>query len=297
MKTFLYALTFFLLSAGTVRSQSLLKDVEKFNIEIGKTATIPEQRRSVYIKSRYLAYFSKVSLHSLKSEELKGLFTASLNASSLSRDAHIAKQARFVFDEMNSRKILSGPDYQYMQGLYVRLRLFDAAKHFHEEFREETGLESIPKINYLQHDQIVRTVFTVENQKEQINRVQFNITDDFFILVIAHPLCHFTQDAAISIDSDPQLKDFFSKHSKWLMPDDFRFSLSEIRRWNALFPNYKLSMVDNIHQWGEIESWDTPTFYFYRHGKVVSVIRGWPKGGHLNELNSLLDKYRDTKSI
>ena len=289
MKIIFFIVILFLLQITNAKAGTdISKNVENFNKEIIQAAKTEEPYRSNYIKQRYAANFQGISITPLDDVELRMLFIASLNASSLSRDTHLAKEVRAIFEEMSSRQILSEQNYQHMQGLYVRLRLLDDAKFFNEKYQNFAELEPIPDIRDHGLKPLGRTVFKIAQNKNQIDEVPFQTGNDFFILVIAHPLCHFTQDAAAAISSDPALRDFFSAHSKWVVPDDFKFNLPEIRQWNLVFPEYQLSIVNSVSDWSEIKYWDTPNFYIYDQGKVINVIRGWPKDGHLQELRALI---------
>lgn len=294
MRIIFFIVTLFFLQITSAKAGTdISKNVENFNKEISQAAGTEEPYRANYIRQRYAANFQGISITPLDDAELRMLFIASLNASSLSRDTNLVKEVRAIFNEMSSRRILSEENYQHMQGLYVRLRLLDDAIFFNKKYKNLAELEAIPDVRDSGLKPTDRAVFKISPNKNQIDKVPFQIGNDFLILVVAHPLCHFTQDAVAAISSDPTLRDFFSTHSTWIVPDDFKFNLPEIRQWNLIFPEYQLSIVNSVSDWSEIKYWDTPNFYIYDQGKVIHVIRGWPKDGHLQELRALIKQRTD----
>src|SRR5690606_11218375 len=81
------------------------------------------------------------------------------------------------------------------------------------------------------------------------------------ILVIGHPLCHFTQDAARAIESDPALRTLFVEHAKWLAPQDNTTDFTVFRQWNTEHPDVPTTIAYRAAGFPMIDNWSTPTFY------------------------------------
>src|SRR5690606_13700951 len=94
-----------------------------------------------------------------------------------------------------------------------------------------------------------------------------------FVLVVADPACHFTQDAVVAIQDDRELREYFAGNSVWLAPDGLELRLDGVTKWNRALPQYRLALVTDIRDWKDIDYWNTPTFYFYEEGKVVRTLR------------------------
>ena len=45
-----------------------------------------------------------------------------------------------------------------------------------------------------------------------------------------------------------------------------------------------MSLADQRADWPALDSWGTPTFYFFQRGALVSKVRGWPRAGRRAEL-------------
>src|SRR5690606_15389081 len=102
--------------------------------------------------------------------------------------------------------------------------------------------------------------------------------------------CHFTQNAAGAIESDPALHALFTEHAKWLAPQDTTTDFSVFRRWNAEHPDMPITITYLEAGFPMIDTWSTPTFYFIDHGRVVSQVTGWPRGERREEI---LAAYRE----
>lgn len=108
------------------------------------------------------------------------------------------------------------------------------------------------------------------------------------VVVIAHPLCHFTQNAVHYIEQHPALQRVFAEHSVWVVPPDRKLDFTVVQQWNNDHPALPMSFAYNRFAWPDFDAWDTPVFYFLRDGRVVDSVVGWPAGGHAKDLNEAL---------
>lgn len=261
--------------------------LRQFNQDIGGTTLLPDAQRGKLIREWFERDLSTLDIDSMADGDLEMFFVATLNAASLARDRGIAIVARRVFDELAARRLLQDRDYLNMQGLYVRLRDLDQARRF-QEAHASRDLELIPEVVVAPDlDDTIPSRFSLaDGGKLRLEGVTLDAGE--FVLVVADPGCHFTQDAVVSIQGDPELREYFAGHSLWLAPDGLELGLDSLKKWNHAFPEYRLGMVNDIRDWEGIDYWDTPTFYFYEDGKVVRTIRGWPPEGHAAELKEAI---------
>ncbi len=262
--------------------------LRNFMQEIETTTLLDDAQRGAKISRWFSTDLSRLDPHSMADRDLRDFFRASLNASSLARDRQIATVARTIFDELDSRGMLEESDYRNMQGVYIRLREFDVAKRFAQAHGSRATLEKLPEIASAPDlDASLPSEFVLAGNGA-LRWQNFNPAGRTFVLVVADPLCHFTQDALKAIHADPILRQYFAGNSKWLRPDGLSLDLDAVRTWNHAFPEYPLSLVNEIRNWKDIAYWDTPTFYFFEHGQVVQTLRGWPPEGHADELKSFI---------
>lgn len=128
------------------------------------------------------------------------------------------------------------------------------------------------------------TIISVE--KGNLVRETFTF-GKYDIIVVSHPLCHFSNNARTFINSDDDLLNIFIKYSTWLIPPAGNFYLSNVEEVNAN-ENLPFAYFYKMSEFPEIESWDTPSFYFYKDGQLKFSFSGWPReGNHENLIEGL----------
>jgi hypothetical protein len=99
------------------------------------------------------------------------------------------------------------------------------------------------------------------------------------IVVIGHPLCHFSRNAVAAIEADARLRAVFASHARWLMPQDGRMRPRTVAAWNVAHPLARMDYIYRQSDLAAIDTWATPTFYFFRNGRRVGKLSGWAPGG------------------
>lgn len=112
------------------------------------------------------------------------------------------------------------------------------------------------------------------------------------IIVVGHPLCHFTQNAAKAFALNPRVREAMKKYAVWIAPQDGEIDVDDFRQWNRKYPDLALSIAWKERAWPMIDDWETPTFYFFSNGNLVDKVVGWPKDGNMQALMEGLRKLR-----
>jgi hypothetical protein len=110
------------------------------------------------------------------------------------------------------------------------------------------------------------------------------------IVVVSSPLCHFSQRAIRSIESDADLRPLFHDHAVWVVPPDQSTPFTTVAQWNRLHPHESMAVAYRREEWPMIDLWETPVFYFLRDGRVVSKVVGWPIAGRKAEIRRSLKR-------
>ena len=262
--------------------------VTRFMEQLDSVAVQPHQARAEAIRDRYRELLVPLDPQDLADRDMDALLVASMTAAGLANDRAIAKHALAIFDEMAKRSLLIERRYGDMQQLYVNLRDFEAARAFHAAFGDEHVLNPVPDVLPAAGFDPARRSVLVPVGMGALQARNFDATQDDFVLVVADPLCHFTQDAANAIGLDPDLHAYFANHSRWVAPYGVRLETRLVDAWNARFPAFPMVLVDDIRTWPDIDYWGTPTFYVFVQGQVVETIRGWPGEGRADELKRAL---------
>jgi hypothetical protein len=91
--------------------------------------------------------------------------------------------------------------------------------------------------------------------------------------------CHIGRSAIEDITSDARLKAaFLVGNALWLEPAGRTLDLAAIERWDAEFPEFPMHMAYRHADWPEIDFSRSPSFYFFREGRLVAFHQGWLDG-------------------
>lgn len=244
------------------------------------------QKRGVLVGAAFDTEFGSLNdsqLRKLSTPELKLVFRAA-NASAFYalRDHDLDSLLR-AFAELSTRGATGDQHVRDVIGALVAARRFSEARRLAAKYESVTELESIPSVHEAARRFDAPTALDVKGDGSLV-RKPFNVRAATQILVISHPLCHFSQNAVAAIESDPALRSVFLEHSRWLAPVDRKIYADVLSKWNAAHPIAKHSIAYNRQEWSQIDSWNTPSFYFLRHGKVIAKVTGWPQEGRRREL-------------
>lgn len=117
-------------------------------------------------------------------------------------------------------------------------------------------------------------VFSTDGGK--LTRRGVSLDAPFQILVVAHPLCHFSQHAVAAISQDAGLAKAFAKYAHWITPSLRESDFSVIAAWNREHPGFEMASVYDPNQWHGFDFRETPLFFFLVNGKIQQVVTGWP---------------------
>ena len=191
------------------------------------------------------------------------------------RVSDVARMERLL-GMLDDRKIAQPRHYADMYGALLSIRSFDRARALLDA-HPGLAVDPLPTV-VMGSAGAAPTVWRYSQDKAAITQTRATLSPDVQVIVIAHPLCHFTQAAARSISSDPQLRAALDG-ALWLAPQSRSLDVSAIQDWNRKHPTMQIHTVNRRSDWPSLENWGTPTFYFLRDGKVVETVVGWPREG------------------
>lgn len=171
--------------------------------------------------------------------------------------------------------------YKDLYGAFLETRQFKKAGDFYS-IHSRLGLEKVPAIvgTKPEHGPAVLRIHPPENSlvwdPAPIKPVQ--------VVVVAHPECHFTQNAVRYIENHPALASALNKNSMWIAPPARQLDVQAISRWNELHPGESMALASSQSDWPMISSWETPAFYFLKDGRLKKTVIGWPEKGNAGNL-------------
>ena len=222
-------------------------------------------------------------LRTMTVDDLRLVYRASASATLLTNDENRFPGATRVFDALEARGATSAFERETQYKLLVDLRHLSAAKLFAEHYPAQM-FEKLPGITELPGccGSSRPDMFAVAS-RDRLLRLP---APSASIVVVAHPLCHFTQEAIRAIENDAPLAAALEKSWLWIAPQSSTFALDAFEQWNREHPRAKLNIAYRQSEWPMPAIWETPTFYFFKNGLIVATVRGWPADGHLGELRN-----------
>jgi hypothetical protein len=168
----------------------------------------------------------------------------------------------------------------------VEIRAFDQARAF-VKLHRLGSVEAVPEVvDNAVHPGATRLLVTESGKK--LVREPTDLNTGPRIVVIASPLCHFCQRAIRSIESDASLRPVIRHHAIWIVPPDQSTPFATVATWNHAHPHEQMAYAYRREEWPMVERWETPVFYFFKEGRVVSKVRGWPIAGRKAEIRRSL---------
>lgn len=249
----------------------------------------PWGKRSRMLDTRYQKVLGKYqadrgNLVTLSTKDLRLLFRAAAEMTFYTNDSDYLSAAERDLTILKSRNTKTTLEYTVLYRLYVRTRQFTKANALLDA-HSSLDVTRLPPIKEEVPDSTEDpTVLSISGHDGTIVHKSFHMGNAPQILVVAHPLCHFTQNAVRDLVRHPKVWQAIAQHSTWIAPQDGRIDIKAFQGWNGAIPQAQIDIAYRQSEWAMIDTWGTPAFYFLNEGKVVSKIDGWPDGGHIAEI-------------
>ncbi|WAC64044.1 hypothetical protein OVA13_04480 [Pseudoxanthomonas sp. SL93] len=240
------------------------------------------QRASAILDSfeNNFANYSTRDPSELGDQDLLTLFRAANIAHAYSISRKALQVMMQTFEALSTRDLVSQRTYGDMHGALVASRDIAQARGLEDRF-PLFAVERMPDIAF---DSISgATAIAVPASGSTLRRVELKVNNGPRIIVISHPLCHFSRDAIAAIEADGDLS-IVMLNSIWIAPVDRQLYIDVLREWNIEHEKHPMVIAFDRAELPALDSWSTPTFYFLKDGRVVSVVEGWPSEGRKREI-------------
>jgi hypothetical protein len=243
------------------------------------------------INKRYRAlispYQTTAAVATLRNEDLALLFQAAYVTFIYTVAAGPLDDMQLDLAEIHRRGVAHAGDDAKVYASLIEIRHFAQARAF-AKLHPRAPAEAVPVVT----DDRTRqgpTALLVEAGGSKLERRSVDLRDRR-IVVVSSPLCHFSQRAIRSIESDADLRPLFHEHAVWIVPPDQSTPFATVATWNRLHPHESMAVAYRREEWSMIDLWETPVFYFLRDGRVVGKVVGWPIAGRKAEIRLSLKR-------
>ena len=266
----------------------------EFDAVIRSTREVSQHTRARQIADTYDQQFSQNSrltpLNSLPSSDVVALFRAASDAAAITKRPSDAKDMAIYLAELEARGLANMTKIHDTYGALLETRSFRAASEFYR-LRSPAGWGEMVSLSPTSHRSTTGyDLLVIPEHGAELGFSSLDLHKVSQVVVIAHPGCGYTRRAATDIEQDQTMRALFSKHSTWLSAGSRFIGLSDFRTWNREHPDLRMSIAYAPLQWADVDFWDSPTFLFYKEGRLVQRVVGWPTGGRLGELEAAARK-------
>lgn len=257
-----------------------------------KLDSLPDRTRAKAIEHRYQLLFTGFlrpgTDRSLRDGDLKILFRAASTVAFYTYDPKYVAEMRRRLNLLEQRGMATNAEYADMFQTYVAQRDFAVARKLRAA-HPGMHVEALPRIEDRTgpYDGAPGVLDVWAHTSTLVHR-NVSLNPDAQVIVVGSPLCHFTQHAMQDIEADTRLRDALSRPVLWLAPQTGELDLRQFRQWNRTHPEARMVIAYRQNEWPQISTWQTPTFYFFKSGKLVRRVVGWPPQGNGDAVMSAL---------
>lgn len=188
----------------------------------------------------------------------------------------IAHAPRYLDDlqldlaELHQRGAATSSRVSAAHAQLVAARRFAEANALAREY-PAARIATLPPLTQLPNAGVNPTVLVTQPDGAAMLREPVDMDVPLRIVVVAG--CHFSVDAVRAIRANPRLDALFRDHAVWLAGENE--SLPDVLQWNREYRDQPMYVAWRHKEWSMLASWNIPTFYVFRYGKLTGQWPGW----------------------
>ena len=236
---------------------------------------------------QFAPYQTDVQRHALGDRDVEFLFRAATTlAFRVTSQPNYLADMRRDFAELARRHRVDRPHASNLYDMLVSAHHADEARALlaAQPLIERSPVPLMRTASRIRDGQPSLWIATPGTGKRELVRFRFNIRTPAQVVVLASTGCHFSRNAARDIEADPLLRKLFRDYAQWVAPPDEITAFNAVQDWNQAHPTLRLGIAYDNATLPMVERFETPTFYFLSHGRVVDKVVGWPDGGNLEAI-------------
>ena len=212
-------------------------------------------------------------LDQLPTLERKLLFDSANTAFSFNERNDILKDMESIVASLDVHGAADNRMLKQMFVAFVRSGQADAANRIVHELRERHAPDSLEEVGPL--SAAVKLVLR-DRDEPMLHPEPIDFQNGRHIVVLAHPLCGFSQRAVALIEATPEFSRLLEDDVLWTAHPSAVMQMDVIREWNVRHPQSSIAPATSTSPWTEFESgWGTPTIYFFENGELQEKIVGF----------------------
>lgn len=294
------SLTLFIFPAGALQKETVLQKLEadfdmkermgfSDNLNSNKNVTNKVYYRKLY--KQYQITIKDNDWKSIPNDEINRWFDILYSINFYASLEDISIDLIHIFNILNE-KVEVGTQLQekaqHLEADLIKNRMFKQLSKIKTNY-PDFAYRDIPKIEYKKIGSDKQTILMPNSDGTGLKQIAFDMDSGNKVLVISHPLCKFTEAARSAILNNDRVREVFEKNSFWLISQQPRFYFDSIIEapYQKIMPFYYVWDED---QWHDVKFDRFPNFFFFKDGRLIKNINGWPKEGRMAELKEALQE-------
>ena len=262
-------------------------DVAKAHSDMMKISmediSVPERNRRIEAVFKSVkSEVDRISLSHMKDADVKEYFDISHFVAFDTLKPEFARIMRSALDEMSHRKLDVLRPQQDMLKIYVADRMLDDVRKYAASVRDGMALPRFED-DAISHG-AYPTLWYLSGDASSVLRYSYPLNEGTKVVVTGHPWCHFSRNAAKDIEDDLRIANLMERYSIWVVPQHPMPNFSDIAQWNVQHPRLRMRVAYNADEWPAISNWATPTFFFFKDGRLIDTVTGWPDARQADRL-------------
>lgn len=229
-------------------------------------------------------------IHEFSDKDLEALFEATNLTNFYAMNQGLEKNMFSLVVELQKRSIVAQRHIAATYDALVGARDWKTAAQWSSRFSGVDLATAPPNLSNIIEDNGQRLVLAFPKNGAAIEVEKIAIPKGVAIIAVTNPNCHFSANAVAALIADPLIFSEIKNITLWLAPQDRGLDFARIVAWNKVNPDIQYKAAYRSSHFPEVDSWDTPTFYFFKSGKEVAKVVGWPRGASLVDFKKALLK-------
>lgn len=274
-----------LLTNGHAVSSEAVTKLEAFSTAI-EASSLRDEALARFVAAYFDTHFDRsVDWNQLSAEELEAEFKAADLAAFHTMSPVYVERMSLALARLQSHGLATPSQYKLLYGDSLLAGMYDQARQL-QMSHPRLNLPPVPSITALDVSPESGDLFLLARSTDELQVVERDDSSGTEIVIISHPLCHFSARAFEAITAEGELREVFSDHAVWVVPPQRRLYTDEILEWAKQDSSQSILQAFRPPAGSIFQTRTTPTFFFIKDGEVVDKLVGWPEGGNMQALKA-----------
>lgn len=267
--------------------------IERFRDHVAELHTAGIDSGSRQFAESVSEHYKKVRqiyrpIASLSDQQVLDLFRAATTVIFYTNDAQYLPDITSAFEQLHHRSQVSEKVRSDMRSSLIRVRALDQLHGLSDQGLLADASDVAPVQQGVGVRQDLPILIRAGDAGDPMRLENYIWPMGLSVVVVYGPHCAPSRNALTAISGDKELGSFFQERALWLMPVDDDLHVQALGSLAKNGASSNAAVAYNRASWPQIESWTTPTLYFFEDGSLVHVVKGWQSDAQLEVIRQFI---------